>query len=191
MKKILDREVLILNKSWNPIRIQTVIDALTLVYRKRAAFIDVDNYEVNGWDDWAKTPPKEGEEYITTSHFSLRIPKVIVLTHFNDIPVYKVNINKKSIFERDGYICQYSGKKVSLKSGNLDHIKPKSKGGKRSWENIVCCDAKVNSFKDNRTPEEAGLKLLKKPTKLDYRKTVLTYKEGMPEEWKNFLKEKK
>jgi len=191
MKKILDREVLILNKSWNPIRIQTVLDAITLVYRKRAAFINVQNYEVYGWDNWVKIPPKEGEEYITTSYFSFKIPKVIVLTHFNDIPVYRVNINKRTIFESDNFICQYSNKKVSLKSGNLDHIIPKSKGGKKTWNNIVCCDAKINSFKNDRTPEEAGLKLLKKPEKLDYRKTVLTYKEGMPEEWKNFLKEKK
>lgn len=191
MKTVLNREVLILNKSWSPIRIQTVLDALTLVYRKRAAFVDVKNYSVYGWNDWAKLPIKEDEEYIATSQASLRIPKVVVLTHFNNIPTYRVNINKRTIFERDGWTCQYTGKKVTLKSGNLDHVIPKSKGGKRTWNNIVCCDAEVNSIKDNRTPEEAGLKLLKEPAKMDYSKTVLTFKEGMPEEWRSFLREKK
>lgn len=191
MNKILKKEVLILNKSWAPIRIQTVLDAFNLVYRKRASIIDVKNYNVYGWEEWAKQEILKDEECIKTSRFSFKIPKVIVLTYFNQIPKYKVNLNKKAIFERDNFECQYSGKKVSLKSGNLDHIIPKSKGGKRTWDNIVCCDAKINSFKDNRTPDEAGLRLRKKPKKMNYKKTILTYKEDMPEEWKMFLKEKK
>jgi 5-methylcytosine-specific restriction endonuclease McrA len=70
----------------------------------------------------------------------------------------------RGIWLRDGGVCQYTGKKLSTSEGNIDHIVPKSRGGKTSWTNCVLSHRTVNAKKGNRTPEEAGLKLIKQPS---------------------------
>lgn len=77
------------------------------------------------------------------------------------VPYKELPFNRKNIFHRDNYTCQYCGKKgLPL---TLDHILPKSRGGKNTWENIVTACPKCNTLKANRTPLEAGMKMLKQP----------------------------
>ena len=64
---------------------------------------------------------------------------------------------------RDRGTCAYSGKKLKPEEGNIDHLIPKSKGGLTTWTNCVLAHRDINAKKGNRTPEEAGLKLLIKP----------------------------
>jgi 5-methylcytosine-specific restriction endonuclease McrA len=73
----------------------------------------------------------------------------------------KVPFNKANIFIRDNYTCQYCEKKVNMKTGDLEHILPKSRGGKDTWENCVCSCRKCNNKKDDMTPREAGMRLLR------------------------------
>ena len=70
----------------------------------------------------------------------------------------------RGIWERDGGVCQYSGRKLSPKEGNIDHVVPRSRGGKTSWDNCVLAHHEVNSRKANRLPHEAGLHLRRPPT---------------------------
>jgi 5-methylcytosine-specific restriction endonuclease McrA len=69
----------------------------------------------------------------------------------------------KNLWIRDDGICQYSGKKLTSNTGNIDHIIPKSRGGKSTWSNCVLAHKEINAKKADRTPEESGLKLLKVP----------------------------
>lgn len=71
--------------------------------------------------------------------------------------------NKENIWIRDNGICQYCGKKISIKNMTLDHVYPKSKGGKNNWENIVCCCWYCNNKKSNKIIENTDMKLRKKP----------------------------
>jgi hypothetical protein len=64
---------------------------------------------------------------------------------------------------RDNFCCQYTGIKLQPSKRTVDHIIPKARGGKSTWENCVTSSFEINSIKSNRTPEEAGLKLLNKP----------------------------
>ena len=96
------------------------------------------------------------------------IPKVIKLIKFVRI-VYKreVPFSKRNVFTRDNYTCQYCGKqyKRGSKAPTLDHIIPKSHGGKNTWENCVTSCKECNTLKRDRTPSEAKMYLLKRPNK--------------------------
>ena len=81
------------------------------------------------------------------------------------------------------YTCQYSGKKLNKDQLSIDHILPISRGGKDTWENMVCCDRDVNSAKSNKLPDEAGLKLINKPKK----PTNGLVFDTIRDEWKMFL----
>jgi len=88
---------------------------------------------------------------------------------------------------RDNYTCQYTGKKLDNKNADMDHIIPKSKGGKTVWTNVVISDKKINRQKANKTLEESGLKLIKKPVKPKRNFLFSNYIEKLPPSWKKFI----
>jgi 5-methylcytosine-specific restriction endonuclease McrA len=97
--------------------------------------------------------------------------------------------NARNLWERDGGRCQYTGRRLRPGEGNIDHIVPRSRGGATSWENCVLASREVNSRKANRTPEEAGLKLLgspRAPREMPVTR-LLRNVHGIPE-WEPFLK---
>ncbi|HUS49852.1 MAG TPA: HNH endonuclease [Candidatus Paceibacterota bacterium] len=179
--------VLILNKSWLPIGIQDVKKVLKKIFRKRAYVVDVVTYETYSCEQWINMEVKEGDIFIQASHSRIKVPEVIVLTGYGKLPEQSVKLTKRNIFKRDKYICQYTGKRVDPKNADIDHVIPKSKGGKNTWDNLVVSSIDVNRRKGSRTPEEAGLKLIKKPRKPLYRSLLLDPRKEIPEAWKNFF----
>ena len=93
----------------------------------------------------------------------IRIPTVIVSCNYGGMPVWRPSVTRNAIFERDGGVCQYSGRKVGWREGNLDHVVPRSKGGGKTFEYLVWADRTINSRKGDRFPNEAGLKLIRQP----------------------------
>jgi 5-methylcytosine-specific restriction endonuclease McrA len=186
MKKALNEPVLILNKNWMPIKVRNVKKAILLASRERACIVSCDDYSVLTWNEWIKLPCKEGEG-ITTVRGSVRIPKVIVLTAYGKVPTSAPRLTKKNIFIRDENICQYTGRKVSKKDADIDHVIPLSRNGKNAWDNMVVCAKDVNRMKANRTPEEAGLKLIKQPKKPTGAHLMLDPDMEIPEEWSKFI----
>jgi len=116
------------------------------------------------WDDWIKLPDDTNAKCVSTINGRIKIPTVIILCNFNRVPMKIPKFTMKGIWTRDGGICQYTGKKLSNNEGNIDHILPKSRGGKTTWTNCVLSHKSVNAKKANRTPEEAGLQLIKPPS---------------------------
>ena len=116
------------------------------------------------WYEWSNLNVKDNDRKIKTVRGFVKIPNVIVLNHNDKIPKQTIKFTQKSLWERDNFTCQYTGKKLSKLTGNIDHIIPKSKGGKTNWENCVLAHKEINAIKADKTPEQAGLKLLKKPT---------------------------
>ena len=116
------------------------------------------------WEDWISMPYDESSSYIKTVSLQIKIPKIIVLSNFDRVPFKRPKFTTKNLWIRDGGICQYTGKKLTPNNGNIDHIIPKAQGGKTSWENCVIAHKEINAIKADRTPEQAGLKLLKKPS---------------------------
>ncbi len=185
MKKMLNEEVMILNKNWFAITIRNVKKAIQLASRGRACFIDPQDYSVYTWEEWIKLPC-EGEGISTTSG-KMRIPSVVLLTVYGKMPTSAPRLTKKNIFIRDGNTCQYTGKKVSMKNADIDHVIPTSRNGKNNWNNMVVCSKEVNRKKADRTPEEAGLKLIKKPKRPSNQQITFGSKIAIKEEWKKFL----
>jgi 5-methylcytosine-specific restriction endonuclease McrA len=126
---------------------------------------------------------------VHTSKMALKVPRVMVLQMFDKLPRTRVRFSRQNIYTRDGYVCQYCGDKLPRSKLNLDHVLPKSQGGKTNWTNIVCACVKCNSTKANRTPEQAGMKLLRQPKKPSWSQLTPTSKLGhVPyQEWAPFV----
>jgi hypothetical protein len=193
-------KILVLNKSYFPLRVENMQQ--TFVNMAKGTYLGIDfEYDVdeNGnlkfdeissliavksLEDWMKLEVRPYDEYINTIHGPVRIPPVVVCSTFNRIKFPKVLFpTNRNIFKRDEYTCCYTGKKLQKTELSVDHILPKSKGGKDTWENLVTCDKMINCRKADKTPEEAGLKLLIKPTRP---KNGLVF-EVVRDEWKVFV----
>lgn len=97
-------------------------------------------------------------------HKSMLIPLVIrLIKAIRNLWKKAVPWSKHGIAIRDGYICQYCGVSIPKAKVTIDHVVPKSHGGKNSWENTVCCCFKCNNIKEDRTPSEANMVLRRKP----------------------------
>ncbi len=184
----LNDKVLILNKSWIPIRVKTVKESIKVIYRLRASIVNPIDYSVYNWLEWTKLDVKDGENFIQTSRNRIKVPEVVVLGQYNKIPHYNVRLSKKNIFVRDLQRCQYSGKVLSRKDADIDHVVPKSKGGKTTWDNLVVCSKQINREKANKSVKEAGLELLRKPYKPQYHPIITDPNEEYPKSWEKFIK---
>jgi len=184
---VLTRRVLVLNKLWMPIRVVSVKRAFKLLFAERASVVLPSDFSTYSWEAWAKLPVAEGEEGVQTTSSLIKIPEVVVLLKYDKIHKRGVRLTKRNVFIRDKYICQYTGRQVRSSEADIDHIIPKSRGGKNSWDNLVVCSKEINRRKGDRTPDEAGLKLLKKPTKPTYSRLMIDPKMKMPKSWEKFL----
>ena len=179
--------VLILNNSWLPIRVRTVKEAICLVFREKACIVDPGDYSTYTWGEWITLDCFIADRYIQAVHDRVKLPEIIVLKHYNQIPTYNLRLTKKNLFIRDKFTCQYTGKNISHKEADIDHVIPRSKGGRTVWSNLVVCDKTVNRKKADRTPEEAGLALRKQPRKPSALSLLIDPRMEQPESWKKFL----
>lgn len=163
--------VLVLNSSFLPIQTTSVKKAIKMIYRGVAT---VEKYSSVVWKS------------VSTE---VVVPTVIRLICFFKLPVRTHRLSKKNIFLRDQYLCQYCEMAGTERSLTVDHIMPKSRGGSSKWDNLVTACKKCNSKKADRTPEEANMKLLKKPTKSGiHTQTTLLRNKGINNpEWSEFL----
>lgn len=153
------RKVLVLNKAWVPTGVSTLPDVITLLWRGddecKAKIIDpTQEFQTFTWDDWSALKPRDGEDVIRGVGRSFKIPEVIMLTGYDKMPVQRVHFSRRTIYRRDGHLCQYCGDKVGTE-GTIDHVRPKSQGGPTTWENCVLACLQCNSQKADRTPELA------------------------------------
>jgi hypothetical protein len=187
---VIDNLVLVLNGNWTAIRIRTVKDALRLVFAERAVILNNDPQtgvcETYTWEKWLEVPIKDKDIVIQAVNSQVKCPEIVILTKYHKVPTM-TRITKKKIYMRDQGICQYTGKKLKPDELNIDHVIPRSLGGKFSWDNCVCCSKDVNTKKGNRTPDQAGLKLLKRPSKPNA-PILIDKRKNYPESWKPFMK---
>lgn len=139
-------KVLLLNSEDQPLNITTWKRALVLIIKGKAKYAQMLN---------------DIEDYILIDNTI--IPKVIKLTYELAVPDVELPFCRENIFVRDDYTCQYCGKKLLASDLTLDHVYPKSRLGPDIWENIVACCKHCNQAKADRTPKEAGMKLLRRP----------------------------
>jgi hypothetical protein len=88
---------------------------------------------------------------------------VIMAPRFEKMPVSEPALTAEAVFQRDGFVCQYSGQRLGRDELSVDHVVPRDRGGRTEWTNVVTCDRAINSRKGNRLNHEVGLKLLRRP----------------------------
>lgn len=158
--------VLVLNRNWQAINVITPADAFCQMMTDTATALDIlgkDWMMPTKWEDWRELEVRDDDEAVGTAQGEIRVPTVIVLARFDRVPMKRPKFNTRNLWRRDRGTCQYTGRELKPGEGNIDHIMPRSRGGMTTWENCVLSDRKINSKKADRTPEEAGLKLLKRP----------------------------
>jgi len=190
-------QVLVLNRVWQPINVVGAKRAFSLLFQEHAQVIDPNegDFRIYDCEQWIEhsinTKPRPGQAVMHTVKIALQVPKVLLLKSFDKVPVQEVKFSRESVFERDGYRCQYTGKVFPPKMLNIDHVIPRDRGGKTTWENVVTSSIHCNTLKANRLPHEAGLKLIRKPA----RPKVRTFVSSLigtqyDQSWKFFLEGK-
>jgi 5-methylcytosine-specific restriction endonuclease McrA len=183
---ILDRDiVLTLNKCWIPVGLTTPQKAVSGLYSETLCGLDIEysidergEYDFTNplsiipkeWNEWKDLPIRPCDMSITTVNAKYRVPNIVIAHNYTETrAVRPPRLSRKNILLRDGYRCAYTNKTYHEKELNIDHIVPKSRGGRTEWHNLITCHQKVNAKKGDRTPEEAGLNLCFRP----YRPTTL------------------
>ena len=138
-------KALLLDSSYYPIQILDWKKAMVLFFTNRA--------EVVEHHDRIK---------IRSTNESFKLPKVLRL--YSSFKRYsRVKFNRTNVFMRDKFKCQYCGDRFNKEELTFDHVLPKSRGGRTSWQNIVTSCHDCNNRKADRTPEECGIRLIRKP----------------------------
>lgn len=110
------------------------------------------------------------EEYIDikTASGIFKLPKDMVLKKYVYIPYREFSPSRRNILRRDNYTCQYCSCYMEKNQCTVDHVLPRSRGGKHEWSNVVTCCLRCNRKKSDRTPEEAKMPLLSIPKPLKF-----------------------
>ncbi len=187
---IKDNRVLVLNRLWQAVHICTVERAVALVFVGHARVVHEDDgaFQTFSFPEWTSVLPDPEAERIRTIALDIRPPQVIVLSHYDRFPRKEVRFSRQSVFERDKFTCQYCGRRLEGRLLNLDHVLPRHQGGHTNWENVVCSCLDCNRRKGNRTPEEAGMRLLRPPQRPRWRPLMQTNVPIDPEHlWRHFV----
>lgn len=194
MEAVLDQSVLVLNRLWQAVNVIGARRAFGLLARGHASVVHhhEDDFRVFNLMDWVDfsqaNPPLEVMDAVRTPRTVIRLPRVILLAHFDRLPCKELKLTRHNVFERDRDTCQYCGKIFEREELNLDHVIPRDFGGKTTWENIVCSCIRCNSKKANRLPHEAHMRLIRKPVRPKWRPVIsLVLGTAERERWKDFL----
>jgi len=177
--------VLVLNKSFIPLHVTTVKRSFSLLYQGLAKAVD-EEFRTFDFHSWSELSVQQHSDTIGLVDRFIRVPRVIALTSFDRFPRRSVRFSRINILARDQNTCQYCGKHLPRSELNLDHVKPRSRGGLSTWENVVTSCIHCNRKKAGKAPEEAHMKLIRKPFRPKwtpfYRMPFFTpqYKEWLP-----------
>jgi 5-methylcytosine-specific restriction endonuclease McrA len=136
------QQVLVLNFDFTPLNVTSLQRGFILVNKGKAEIIEADSNP------------------IVTAYKEYVRPLIIRLLRYINHRGNGIRVNRHRVFKRDEYQCVYCGSQKEL---TIDHVQPRSRGGRNTWTNLVTCCSKCNHKKGNKTPEEANMKLRRKP----------------------------
>ncbi len=163
---------LVLNHSYEPLQVVGWQRAVTLLFQGKAEVIEEHDTEIH------------------SISFSMKIPSVLrMLSMVRLKRRVPVKFTRANIFARDGCKCGYCGEKFPTEELTFDHVVPVAAGGKKTWENIITACVDCNSRKAGRTPQQAGMKLLKRPKQPVWAQcvTVTVGLRKTPDNWASYL----
>jgi 5-methylcytosine-specific restriction endonuclease McrA len=161
-------EVLVLNFSYEPLGVTDLKRAVRLLFARKAEVVHAG-----------------GELRSVTSAFPL--PSIVRMLYYIKRHRKTVALTKKNVLLRDDYVCGYCSSRGGLSSMTVDHILPKSRGGRSSWTNLIACCSPCNTRKNNRTPDEARMPLRKTPREPRFIPWIVVKRNTHPTEWTKYL----
>ena len=191
-KTYLNETVLVLNRNWEVAAVTNVRGAISNLYSGKFRVVDKD-YTLYNFASWADMEVEDGEPFIKTVKSKIKAPEIVLATTYAQLPVRGLKYSRYHIIKRDHAMCQYCGAHhgkdgITRDDLTIDHVVPKSRGGVTSWTNCVVACLPCNHKKADKTPEEAGMELAKKPRKPKWSPRKLMVKVGMKDSWETFAK---
>jgi len=188
-----DKKVLVIDKTYQPMRIVNLRGAIYLVFREAANVIDED-YNVFNLQEWMRH--SEIRITVDSDFRALRsvdsafgVPDILIMKNYKQKTVRKSICTKKNVNFRDLNVCQYCRVKLTSNDSTIDHVVPASKGGQLTWENAVTACRSCNNKKGDKDLDKSGMKLYNIPKPLYWdRGWFKKYEERYPNDvWKRFL----
>jgi 5-methylcytosine-specific restriction endonuclease McrA len=164
---MLDARVLVLNQNYMPMSVCSARRAVVLLYMDKAEIVE------------------RNHGVVRSVNQELPLPSIVRLSRMVHVPRKRVLLSRKNIIKRDNHQCQYCGTREGPVT--VDHVVPRNRGGKDTWENLVCACMKCNSKKGNRTPKESGMILKRRPRKPGYLFFIQHLGSVSDDRWKPYL----
>jgi 5-methylcytosine-specific restriction endonuclease McrA len=191
MSDLSGHHVLVLNRLWQAVNVCSAERALALLFTGHAQVV---NHDANGFStysfrEWCDVSSRaEDGDVARTISIRIRIPRIILLLFFDRIPSKEVRFTRQNVFDRDRNTCQYCGQRFDRRDLNIDHVVPRQRGGLTTWTNVVCSCVACNRRKGSRTPEEAGMRLVRRPKKPRWRPFLeVQFARTADHSWKHFV----
>jgi len=167
----LDAKVLVLNKYYAAVRVVTARRALCMLFKDHAEVICVEDgkyltYDFEGWlaiADLQWELERERHDWVHAVRYPIAVPRVVRLYSYDRIPRERVRLTRRNLFARERNQCMYCGTQFPTSELTIDHVVPRSQGGGDSWENLVAACRSCNARKGGRTPDQAGMALMRAP----------------------------
>jgi 5-methylcytosine-specific restriction endonuclease McrA len=149
------------------------------------------SYDFGSWSELAEYQARfeaQRHDWVRTVRLQIAVPRVVRLLDYDRLPAQSVKLNRRNLFARDRNMCQYCGRHFPTSELSIDHVLPRSLGGKDTWENLVCACIRCNARKGGRTPEQARTPLIRKPV-APKRNPLIALRLGQDRysSWKQFL----
>lgn len=186
----LQQHALVLNRSWIPIGTTTVRRAMVLLAGGTARVVELQTYQLHSFWSWADIEPEAGDRVVRTADSAILAPEIIVLGRFDRVPRRHVPFSRRSLYRRDNHRCQYCSRPVGCAEFSIDHILPRSRGGKTTWENCVLACVRCNLKKADRLLRQTGMQLRVRPRRPEWSPCVGISADSRRPSWRHFLGER-
>jgi 5-methylcytosine-specific restriction endonuclease McrA len=187
---LLQERALVLNRYWIPVGTTTVRAALCLLYRAAARAVHPVDSTLHDFDSWLTIEPRSEEPSVRAVRALIKVPEIMLLVHYDQVPRRRVTFSRRNVYRRDDYTCQYCGARPSLEELTVDHVLPRSRGGRTSWTNCVLSCVRCNRRKANRTLAEAGVRLIREPREPSWSPFLTIPVHQRKRSWAPFLHER-
>jgi 5-methylcytosine-specific restriction endonuclease McrA len=163
------KQVLVLNAGYEPLSLVSVRRAVVLLLREKAELLEAT------------------QQMLSSAHQTLPVPLVIRLVHYVKLPHRRVPATRAAVMLRDAYVCQYCGESPGRANLTVDHVIPRSRGGKHGWENLVTACKRCNQKKGSYLLDEAMMSLIRRPFEPSYVALVLLSNPMAAERWEQLM----
>jgi 5-methylcytosine-specific restriction endonuclease McrA len=165
----MSKQVLVLNAGYEPLSLVSVRRAVVLLLREKAEMLEAT------------------QQMLVGANYAIPVPLVIRLVHYVRLPHRHVPPTRAAVMLRDAYTCQYCGATPGRAELTVDHVIPRSRGGRHHWLNLVTACKRCNQIKGSLTLDEVQMRLIRRPFEPSYVALVLLSNPTAAARWEQLM----